>query len=107
MRFSPRIWKKYGRDARGRFATGKVNTMFNSSTIRQMVEEVIREHDLPYKPRRFFEPPESSWTWCCEFAAPTESEPHRTFDICVRWPSGSNYESVKADLTRQLVAQFK
>jgi hypothetical protein len=81
--------------------------MFNSSTIRQMVDEVIREHDLPYEPRRYFEPPESSWTWCCEFADPTVSEPHRTFDICVRWPSGSNYESVKADLTRQLVAHFK
>ena len=55
--------------------------MFNSSTIRQMVDEVIREHDLPYEPRRFFEPPESSWTWCCEFADPTVSEPHRTFDM--------------------------
>ena len=81
--------------------------MFNSSTIRQMVDEVIREHDLSYEPRRFFEPPESSWTWCCEFAAPTASEPDRTFDICVRWASDSNYESVKADLTRQLVARFK
>ena len=81
--------------------------MFNSSTIRQMVDEVIREHDLPYEPRRFFEPTESSWTWCCEFTDPTVSEPYRTFDVCVRWPSGANYESVKADLTRQLVARFK
>lgn len=84
-----------------------MTTMFNSSTIRQMVEEVIREQDLPFEPRRYFEPPESSWTWCCEFADPTESEPHRTFDICVRWASGSNYESVKADLARQLLARRK
>ena len=81
--------------------------MFNSSTIRQMVDEVLREHDLPYEPRRYFEPAESSWTWCCELADPTVSEPYRTFDVCVPWPSGSNYESVKADLTRQLVARFK
>jgi hypothetical protein len=81
--------------------------MFNSSTIRQMADEVIREHDLPYVARRFFEPADSSWTWCCEFADPTAAEPYRTFDVCVRWPSGSTYESVKADLTRQLVARFK
>ena len=82
--------------------------MFNSSTIRQMVDEVVREQDLPYEARRFFEPPDSSWTWCCEFADPTAaSEPSRTFDICVRWPSGSNYEAVKADLTRQLLSRFK
>ena len=85
----------------------RASTMFNSSTIRKMVDEVLRDHDLPYEPRRFFEPPESSWTWCCEFADPAVSEPYRTFEICVRWPSGSNYESVKADLTRQLMAHFK
>ena len=79
--------------------------MFNSSTIRQMVDEVIREHDLPYEPRRFFEPADSSWTWCCELADPTGSGPFRTFDVCVRWPWGSNYESVKADLTRELVTR--
>ena len=81
--------------------------MFNSSTMRQMVDEVIRDNDLPYEPRRFFEPPDSSWTWCCEFVDPAASEPSRTFNICVRWPFGSNYQSVKADLTRQLVERFR
>lgn len=81
--------------------------MFNSSTMMKMVDEVIRDHDLPTSARRIFEPPDQSWTWCCEFADPTASEPHRTVEIRVRWPSGSNYESVKADLSRQLVAHFK
>ncbi len=81
--------------------------MFNSSIMMKMVDEVIREQDLPYQARRIFEPPDQSWTWCCEFADPTPSEPHHRFEICVRWPSGSNYESVKADLTRQLVAHVK
>jgi hypothetical protein len=72
-----------------------------------MVVEAIRDHDLPYEARRIYEPPDQSWTWCCEFADPAASEAHRTFEICVRWPSGSNYEAVKADLTRQLVAHLK
>ena len=81
--------------------------MFNSSTMRRMVDEVIRDHDLPYEPKRIFEPPDKSWTWCGEFADPRASEVKDTFEICVRWPHGSNYESVKADLTDQLVAHFK
>ncbi len=81
--------------------------MFNSSTMMKMVDEVIRDHDLPYQPKRIFEPADRSWTWCCEFADPTESEPYRTFEICVQWPSGSDYESVKADLTLQLVTYAK
>jgi hypothetical protein len=85
----------------------KVSKMFNSSTIRQMVDEVIRDHDLPYQPQRFFELPDSSWTWCCELSDPGAPEPDRTFDVCVRWPWGSDYESVKAELTRQLVGRFK
>jgi hypothetical protein len=81
--------------------------MFNSSTMMKMVDEVIRDHDLPYQAKRLFEAVDRSWTWCCEFADPTTSEPHRTFEICVQWASGSNYEAVKADLTRQLLAHFK
>lgn len=81
--------------------------MFNGSTMKRMVDEVIRDNDLPYEARRIFEPPHESWTWCCEFADPTASEPHHTFEICVRWPYGSDYESVKADLTRQLMAHLK
>jgi hypothetical protein len=81
--------------------------MFNSSTMKRMVDEVIRDHDLPYQARRIFEPPDKSWTYCAEFADPKASGDQRTFEICVRWPYGSNYESVKADLTRQLLARFK
>ena len=81
--------------------------MFNSSTMMKMVNEVIRDHDLPYEPRKIYEPPDQSWTWCCEFADPVAAEPYRTFEVCVRWASGSDYESVKADLTRQLMAHFK
>ena len=81
--------------------------MFNSSTMMKMVDEVIRDHDLPYRAKRLFEPVDRSWTSCCEFADPTASEPHRTFEICVQWPSGSNYDAVNADLTRQILAHFK
>lgn len=81
---------------------------FNSSTMTRMVDEVIRDHDLPYDIRRIFEPQDQSWTWCGEFAELTASTTEQpTFEICVRWPHGSNYESVKADLTRQLVAHVR
>ena len=73
----------------------------------RMVEEVIRDHDLPYWTKRIFEPPDKSWTWCAEFTDPKAPEPERTFQVCVRWPWGSDYESVKADLTRQLLARFE
>jgi hypothetical protein len=81
--------------------------MFNSSTMMKMVDEVIRDHDLPYEPRRIFEPPDKGWTWCGEFADLKAPETNGTFEVCVQWPSGSNYETVKADLTRQLVDRFK
>jgi hypothetical protein len=81
--------------------------MFNGSIMRKMIDEVIRDHDLRCTPGRIFEPPDKSWTWCGEFADPQAPAPARSFEICVRWPYGSNYESVKADLTRQLVAHFK
>ena len=79
--------------------------VFNSSTMIKMVEEVIRDNDLPYQPTRIFEPPDKSWTWCAEFAGrkPATANP---LHVCVQWPYGSSYESVKADLTRQLVAHF-
>jgi hypothetical protein len=80
--------------------------MFNSSTMMKMVDEVIRDHDLPYQPKRIYEPPDRSWTWCAEFVDPTDSG-GRTFEICVRWPYGSDYESVKAELTRQLLAHVR
>ena len=79
--------------------------MFNSSTMTKMVDEVVRDNDLPYVPRRIFEPPDAAWTWCCEFADPTASEPHRRFEVCVQWPSGADYDSVKAELSRQLLAR--
>jgi hypothetical protein len=81
--------------------------MFNSSTMMKMVDEVIRDHDLPYQSKRIFEPPDQSWTWCAEFVDPNASDEQGTFEICVRWPYGSNYESVKADLARQLLAYVK
>lgn len=81
--------------------------MFNSSVMMKMVDEVIRDHDLPYQPKRIYEPPDQSWTWCAEFVDPNDSGAYHTFEVCVRWPYGSNYESVKADLTRQLLARIK
>jgi hypothetical protein len=81
--------------------------MFNSSTMMKMVDEVIRDHDLPCQVKRIFEPPDQSWTWCAELLDANASDADRAFQICVRWPHGSNYESVKADLTRQLLAYFK
>jgi hypothetical protein len=81
--------------------------MFNSSTMMKMVDEVIRDHDLPYQVKRIFEPPDQSWTWCAEFVDPNAADAHHAFEICVRWPYGSNYESVKADLARQLLAHLK
>ena len=68
---------------------------------------LIYQHFLQLgdKSRRI--PGSSSHQICNGLTSGILSEPYRTFDICVRWPSGSDYESVKADLTRQLVAHFK
>ena len=81
--------------------------MFNSSTMSRMLDEVIRDHDLPSQPSRIFEPADKSWTWCAEFADPQAEETGRIFQVCVQWPDGSTYESVKADLARQLLARFR
>jgi hypothetical protein len=89
------------------FSIQQGRLMFNSSTMMKMVDEVIRDNDLPCQVKRIFEPPDQSWTWCAEFVDPNASDAHRTFEMCVRWPYGSSYESVKTDLTRQLLAHFK
>jgi hypothetical protein len=81
--------------------------MFNGSTMRKMVDEVIRDRDLPCEVKRLFEPPDKSWTWCADFSDPSQYDPPHVFEVCVRWPYGSNYESVKADLTQQLLAHCK
>ena len=75
----------------------------------RMVDEVIRDHDLPCQPKRLYEPPDQSWTWCAEFVEPNEPSAYqyRTFEVCVRWPYGSDYKSVKADLASRLLTHHK
>ena len=81
--------------------------MFNSSTMMKMVDEIIRDHDLPCQPKRIYEPPDQSWTWCAELVEPSGSNAYQTFEVCVRWPYGADYNSVKADLTRRMVTHHR
>ncbi len=48
----------------------------------KMVDEVIRDNDLPYQVKRIFEPPDQSWTWCAECVDPKAADAHHTFRFC-------------------------
>jgi hypothetical protein len=80
--------------------------MFNSSTMIRMVDEIIRDHDLPYRATKIFEAPDKAWTWCTDFVDPRMPEAN-TFQVCVQWPWGSTYETVKAQLTQLVLEQFR
>ena len=71
----------------------------------KIVDEMVRDNDLPYQVKRIFEATDRSWTWCAEFIDPTATQAARTFEVCVRWPFGASYESVKTDLTRKVLGR--
>ena len=57
--------------------------MFNSSVMMKMVDEVIRDHDLPCQAKRIYEPPDQSVDLVPEFVALKPSGAHDTFEVCV------------------------